>query len=185
MEIGDCLPLALDWELFDFVHTLATSMNSEDHLAVLPLLRSLVALLRNGSFQIELREHKNRGDTTDKTGPRDPSLQRLIDTSSGVIHTKWALLGHLKYYLHYLYAVSPTEGQILMEANSFLQTVEKHLSDDTGSNGDQSPGEPVEMEVDSKSKSPAPSPTGRPPRHPEPECVLCKYNVPGTLRWRV
>lgn len=184
VEIGDCLPLALDWELFDFVHTLATSMNSEDHLAVLPLLRSLVALLRNGSFQNELCEYKNR-DAPHSTGHRDPSLQQLINMSNGVIHTKWALLGHLKYYLHYLYAVSPTEGQILMEANSLLKTVEKRLSGESESSSGQSSGEPVDMEVDSKPKSPAPSPTGRPPLHPEPECVLCKYNVPGMSVWRV
>lgn len=184
MQIGDCLPLALDWELFDFVHTLATSMNSEDHHAVLPLLRSLVSLVRNGTFKDELEAHKSTDNSDDEPmTDRDPSLERLIDTSHGVIRSKWALLGHLKYYLHYMYAVSPTEGNILMEANSLLQVVEKKLKGDTSTSTDSTTASstpaPVEDEA-SKPKSPSP---GKPPRHPEPECVLCKYNVSGTMLW--
>lgn len=184
--IGDCLPLALEWELFDFVHTLATSVNSEDHYAVLPLLRSLVALLRNGRFRDELLRYKN-GDSPAHDASNDSSLKTLIQSSTGLIRTKWALIGHLKYYLHYLYAVSPTEGQMLSDVNSLLDDVEKHIAKATGNdesdnNQKSSPerlSEPVKMEVDSKSAESA-APASRPPLHPEPECVLCKFNVPGT-----
>lgn len=175
-----CLMVALEFGLFDFVHVLATSMSSNDHVAVLPVFRSLVLLLQSGALRDEPSEWETTIDSDATVSLDGSSLQRLIDSSNGVIRTKRALLGHLKYYLHYLDAVSPTDGNVLMEVSSLLQTVARYLSDDTETSGvhslfSASSREPVEMKVEATNS------TCPQPEHPVTDCVLCKYNVPGTL----
>jgi hypothetical protein len=180
VEVCDTTPLALEWGLFDMVDTLATSMSSEDHVAVVPILRSLVMLLRNGLFKDALHEH---GEP--HVYHEDSTLKHVIEESNGKIRTKWALLGHVKYYLQYLYAVSPTEAELFNDVHELSNKVEKYLKEQTASD-DNSNEDNVSstiteyMEVDEGLGTSTPAE----PAVSTPECVLCKYNVPGKYFFR-
>lgn len=172
MNVCDTTPLALEWGLFDMVDTLATSMSSEDHAAVVPILRSLVLLLRNGLFNDALCEH-GHGELH---GSEDSSLKRVIEECNGKIRSKWTLLGHLKYYLQYLYAVSPTEAELFNDVHELSIKVEQYLKEQAeGEDNDDNSSNTDEMEVDEtpETATPEPAPASA------PDCVLCKYNVPG------
>lgn len=174
--VGDSLPLALEWGLLDMVDTLATSMSSEDHSAVISLLRSIVALLRNGFFRDALEDGGNgspRGSFV-----RDQSEHDIVSACNGAIRTKRALLVHLRYYLQYLYSVSPTEGTIFMDANALVPQVNKYLS------GDGASGSAMERKASDKELAEEPPQTPQEAEAvkdlaPVVECVLCKYNVSG------
>ncbi|GMF57652.1 unnamed protein product [Phytophthora fragariaefolia] len=173
LNVCDTTPLALEWGLFDMVDTLATSMSSEDHAAVVPILRSLVLLLRNGLFNDALHEHgrANPHEKSDKS-----SLKHVVDECNGKIRTKWALLGHLKYYLQYLYAVSPTEAELFSDVHELSHKVERYLKEQPkGEDNDDSSSNTDEMEIDETPETSTPEPTPA----AAPDCVLCKYNVPG------
>lgn len=165
---GECLMVALELGLFDYVHALATSMDSEDHVIVLPVLRSLVLMLRNSAICGELRswEYSTRREMTNSIDIS--SLYRLIDSSNGVIRTKWALLAHLKYYLQFLDAVSPPDGHVLTEASSLLRSVKECF-------GELTVPQPLETEFVVTSA------LAEEQEHPESDCILCKYNVAGTF----
>ncbi|KAG6951529.1 hypothetical protein JG688_00013699 [Phytophthora aleatoria] len=178
LNICDTIPLALEWGLFDMVDTLATSMSSEDHAAVVPILHSLVMLLQNGLFNEALREHGHGEPHKDS---EDSSLKHVIEECDGKIRTKWALLGHLKYYLQYLYTVSPTEAELFADVHELSHKVEKYLKnpstgDDKANDDSESSANTDDMEVD---EGPATSTPAEPATASAPDCVLCKYNVPG------
>ena len=173
------MPLALEWGLFDTVDKLATSMSSEDHTAVISILRSLVMLLCNGLFD----------DVLCLPGPGDrpglldeASLKRLVEECDGKIRTKWALLGHVKYYLQYLYAVSPTEAELFGDVYELLNKVEQYSNN-------QAPGDeniknvPVHLiEIDDVEITDVGPDTSHPAESAllaVSECVLCKFNVSG------
>ncbi|KAG2789952.1 hypothetical protein PC129_g18408 [Phytophthora cactorum] len=180
LNICDTIPLALEWGLFDMVDTLATSMSSEDHAAVVPILHSLVMLLQNGLFNEALREHGHGEPHKDS---EDSSLKHVIEECDGKIRTKWALLGHLKYYLQYLYTVSPTEAELFADVHELSHKVEKYLKnpstgDDKANDDSESSANTDDMEVD---EGPATSTPAEPATASAPDCVLCKYNVPGHI----
>ncbi|KAJ0394710.1 hypothetical protein P43SY_001544 [Pythium insidiosum] len=164
---GDVLPLALDWRLFGFVDRLATSMSSEDHGAVVSLLRSLVSMLRNGFFSCVFDE------TTQEE--RDEPQDIILTRCAGQITSRWTLLVHMRYYILYLHAVSPTEGTIFMDVDRLVPTINRYFA-----------GEDVTMEQSRVAKrddavQQAP-PEVSPPKGDGPvekECVLCKFKVPG------
>ncbi|KAF1772521.1 Ankyrin repeat-containing domain [Phytophthora cactorum] len=165
LNICDTIPLALEWGLFDMVDTLATSMSSEDHAA-------------NGLFNEALREHGHGEPHKDS---EDSSLKHVIEECDGKIRTKWALLGHLKYYLQYLYTVSPTEAELFADVHELSHKVEKYLKnpstgDDKANDDSESSANTDDMEVD---EGPATSTPAEPATASAPDCVLCKYNVPG------
>ncbi|KAE8908231.1 hypothetical protein PF003_g7470 [Phytophthora fragariae] len=173
LNVCDTTPLALEWGLFDMVNTLATSMSSEDHAAVVPILRSLVLLLRNGLFNDALREH-GHGEPHEQR--EDSSLKRVIEECNGKIRTKWTLLGHLKYYLQYLYAVSPTEAELFTDVHELSHKIEMYLKEQAeGEDNEDGSSNTDAMEIDEvpETATPEPAPTAA------PDCVLCKYNVPG------
>lgn len=179
MNVCDTTPLALEWGLFDMVDTLATSMSSEDHAAVILILRSLVMLLHNGLFNDALREH---GHGKPHEYSEDSSLKHLVEECDGKIRTKWALLGHLKYYLQYLYVVSPTEAELFADVHELSDKVERYLKEkaagDENANDDRvSSNNTDDMEIDDSPETALPA---EPAPAATPECVLCKYNVPGT-----
>ncbi|GMF35154.1 unnamed protein product [Phytophthora lilii] len=183
LTVCDTTPLALEWGLFDMVDTLATSMSSEDHAAVVPILRSLVLLLRNGLFNDALREH---GHGQPHEQGEDSSLKRVIEECNGKIRTKWALLGHVKYYLQYLYAVSPTEAELFNDVHDLSIKVERYLKEqasgeDNANDDSVSSTNTDDMEID---EGPEASLPAEPAPPSTPECVLCKYNVPGKARRR-
>jgi hypothetical protein len=165
---GECLMVALELGIFDYVHALATSMDSEDHATVLPVLHSLVSMLNNGVFCGELRSWKYTMGCEAATFLNDSSLHWLIASSNGVIRTKLALLGHLKYYLQFLDAVSPPGGHVLTEVSSLLHSVKECF-------GERTVSQPLRTEFDVTSSS------FEERERPESGCVLCKYNVTGTL----
>ncbi|KAF4031050.1 Fic/DOC family [Phytophthora infestans] len=169
VTICDTIPLALEWGLFDMVDTLATSMSSEDHAAVVPILHSLVMLLLNGLFSEALGQ-----DEAEKDPATDSSLKRVIEACDGKIRTKWALLGHLKYYLQYLYTVSPTEAELFADVHELSHKVEKYLKNPSDTTDEESTNFTEAMEVDD---GPATSTAAE----SAPDCVLCKYNVPGHI----
>ncbi|KAE8908431.1 hypothetical protein PF005_g18209 [Phytophthora fragariae] len=175
LNVCDTTPLALEWGLFDMVNTLATSMSSEDHAAVVPILRSLVLLLRNGLFNDALREH-GHGEPHEQR--EDSSLKRVIEECNGKIRTKWTLLGHLKYYLQYLYAVSPTEAELFTDVHELSHKIEMYLKEQAeGEDNEDGSSNTDAMEIDEvpETATPEPAPTAA------PDCVLCKYNVPGHI----
>jgi hypothetical protein len=163
LELIDTVKLGLKLRLFDPVHQLATSMDSEDHSAVVPVLQALVEVVRKGDFQ----------DWSAGLGGLIPakdalvgaSLASLIKSSDGRIATKESLLGHLKYYLRYLHAVSPTEGNVFSEISRLLHELEGHIGGD-GVNDDHS--EALEEAPDHEVVT-------------EVGCVLCKFQVSGEL----
>ncbi|ETP39112.1 hypothetical protein, variant 1 [Phytophthora nicotianae P10297] len=176
LNVCDTIPLALEWGLFDMVDTLATSMSSEDHAAVVPILHSLVMLLQNGLFNEAMHEH-GHGEADKQS--EDSSLKRVIEECDGKIRTKWALLGHLKYYLQYLYTVSPTEAELFSDVHELSHKVERYLknpSDDKANDDNESSGND-DMEIDDGSATS----TATEPAPSAPDCVLCKYNVPGHI----
>ncbi|KAG7382935.1 hypothetical protein PHYPSEUDO_004231 [Phytophthora pseudosyringae] len=180
LNVCDTTPLALEWGLFDMVDTLATSMSSEDHAAVVPILHSLVMLLHNGLFNGALREH---GHSEPHEHSEDSSLKHVIEECDGKIRTKWALLGHLKYYLQYLYAVSPTEADLFADVHELSNKVERYLKnqatgDDNASDDSVSSIITDGMEIDEDPETSAPA---EPAPAAAPDCVLCKYNVPGHI----
>ncbi|KAL4087945.1 hypothetical protein PRIC1_012376 [Phytophthora ramorum] len=176
LNVCDTTPLALEWGLFDMVDTLATSMSSEDHAAVVPILRSLVLLLQNGLFNDALREHGH-----DEPHEHDSSLKHVVEECSGKIRTKWALLGHLKYYLQYLYTVSPTEAELFSDVHELSHKVETYLKEqsaDDDNDDNVSSSNTDDMEIDDGPETPTPAEPAPPAT---PDCVLCKYNVPGHI----
>ncbi|KAK1941988.1 Ankyrin repeat domain-containing protein 50 [Phytophthora citrophthora] len=175
LSVCDTTPLALEWGLFDMVDTLATSMSSEDHAAVVPILRSLVLLLHNGLFNEALDEH-GHGEPQDQSD--DSSLKHVIEQCDGKIRTKWDLLGHVKYYLQYLYTVSPTEAELFTDVQELTHKVERYLKSQAGgdnTNGDSGSSDDMEIDEGPVPSPPEPSPTT------DIDCVLCKYNVPGHI----
>lgn len=171
----DTTPLALEWGLFDMVDTLATSMSSEDHAAVVSILRSLVIMLRNGLFDDVLRNHSH-----DDHHDGDSSLKYLVEQCDGKIRTKWALLGHVNYYLQYLYAVSPTEAELFADVQELSTKVQQYMKEhsvgDENTNDDSfSKIHDIESDVSSATSSPVELVPVT-----IPECVLCKYKVSGT-----
>lgn len=174
----DVIPLALEWGLFDMVHRLATSMSSEDHAAVLSLLRSLVALLCNGFFQAALDD--DRHPHTPK-----PSNDSVVSACNGAVRTKRELLVHLEYYLAYLHTVSPTEGTVFMDVHALVPKVNKYVDGTAADVGtdETKPGEASERQRPSVASSSAPERelgATEVAAAAAVECVLCKYNVPGT-----
>ncbi|KAG2521545.1 hypothetical protein JM16_006188 [Phytophthora kernoviae] len=177
LTVCDTISLALEWGLFDMVDLLATSMNSEDHTAVVPILRSLVMLLHNGLFNDTLDEHGSNGhDEHDG----ELSLKHVIEASHGKIRTKWELVGHLKYYLQYLYAVSPTEAELFNDVHELSVKVENYLKDQGENDGNSSDDNASSSNTDDMEMDECPE-TVTPAEPPAPECVLCKYNVPGHI----
>lgn len=158
------MPLALEWGLFDHVNTLASSMSSEDHAAVIALLRSLVSLLRRGIFNGVIPQ----GDPCQQD---DQSQADVIVSCKGVIRTKWALLVHLRYYLLYLHCVSPTEGTVFTDVNELVPVVNKFVR-----NGENM----FEPQKSPRKSTPevVKAPEAKPPS-PANDCVLCKFKVPG------
>ncbi|KAF1321788.1 Ankyrin repeat domain-containing protein 50, partial [Globisporangium splendens] len=183
VAVGDVIPLALEWGLFDMVNKLATSMSSEDHSAVISLLRSTVALLRNGFFRDVLEEFRKNDLGKRGSNGQNESDERIISSCNGAIRTKRALLVHLRYYLQYLYSVSPTEGNIFMEANVLVPQVNKYMfgdgADGTGKVAQQNEATESDRAEESQQMDEEPDP----PKEAAPvvECVLCKYNVPGHI----
>ncbi|TMW59638.1 hypothetical protein Poli38472_004707 [Pythium oligandrum] len=164
VQVGDVLTLALDWELFNLMDKLATSMSSEDHTAVISLLRSIVQLLRNGFFAGVFQE------TTQ--AERDEPLESILARCSGSIRTRWTLLVHVRYYVMYLHAVSPTEGTIFTDVDRLLPTLNKYFAGD----------DVTQTRQTKKETTPPPSPLPVSPATPaEKECVLCKFKVPGHI----
>lgn len=173
VAVGDSIPLALEWGLFDLVDRLATSMSSEDHAAVISLLRSIVALLCNGFFRDALKEDGSpRGLSHHGHTP-----EKVVIACNGAIRTKRELLVHLRYYLQYLYSVSPTEGTIFMDVNALVPQVIKHIDGggQANSNKQQQPRSNPPTTTESE-----PEPAKEPAAAPVVECVLCRYKVPGT-----
>ncbi|TDH66320.1 hypothetical protein CCR75_008370 [Bremia lactucae] len=167
LEGCDTLPLALEWGLFDLVDTLATSMSSEDHAAVIPILRALVLLLRNGFFQEAVIESRCKDSV---------SIKDVIEECGGNIRTKKALLGHVEYYLEYLYTVSPTEGHVFtdiqelsMEVDTLLRNPAKGKIDDTSATFNQE--DHVKLDAGAAFRDQTSS----------FDCVLCQYNVAGHI----
>ncbi|CAH0474447.1 unnamed protein product [Peronospora belbahrii] len=173
LNVCDTTPLALEWGLFDMVDTLATSVSSEDHAAVVPILRSLVMLLHKGLFNDVLRDH-NRGEYHEHSG--NSFLKHLVELCDGKIRTKWALLGHVKYYVQYLYAVTPTEAELFADVHELFDKVERCVKKQSA--GGVSSGDTDVTETNAGQ-------TTLPPAESTPaaalECVLCKYNVPGHI----
>ncbi|RLN38391.1 hypothetical protein BBJ28_00024770 [Nothophytophthora sp. Chile5] len=96
-------------------------MDSEDHSAVMPVLQALVSVVRDGDFRDVLCFEES--STAEK--PYDAAvLDRMIQACDGTIPTKGMLLGHLKYYLQYMYAVSPTEGRVFMKVSQLIHELE-------------------------------------------------------------
>ncbi|KAI9909064.1 hypothetical protein PsorP6_014956 [Peronosclerospora sorghi] len=177
---GDTLSFALEWGLFDLVDSLATSMSSEDHAAVIPLLRSLVQLLYNGLFDDALRQWS--GMET-RRQMKTFSLKSLVEACGGKVRTKWALLGHLKYYLQYLYAVSPTEAEVFADVQDLSNRVETFLKkqgarEERAADAVEKSAGSVHKDEKETEKSPDPAPSST-TLSSVSECVLCKYNVPG------
>ena len=160
------------------VDTLATSMNSEDHAAVIPILRSLVMFLHNGLFHDALRD---RGHGVHREHNDNLSLKHLVEECDGKIRTKWALLGHLKYYLQFLDVVSPTEAELFADVHDLCDKIEQYMKEqsagDAKANDDSVSSSNVdEKEVDDGQTISAPAESAS---AAAPECVLCKYNVSG------
>lgn len=162
------------------VDKLATSMSSEDHSAVISLLRSIVALLRNGFFRDALKRED------DKSSPRGLSRHNhtpaeVVAACNGVIRTKRELLVHLKYYLQYLYSVSPTEGTVFMDTNTLVPQFNRYM-DGEASDPSQSerPIIPNEQQASQPQAAPEAEHMEDKPAHVVVDCVLCKYNVSGT-----
>ncbi|CAI5709982.1 unnamed protein product [Peronospora destructor] len=180
LNVCDTTPLALEWGLFDMVDTLATSMSSEDHAAVVPILRSLVMLLHNGLFHDALlyrgrAEHREYNDNS--------SLKHLVEECDGKIRTKWALLGHVKYYLQFLDAVSPTEAELFADVHELCDKIERYVKEqsagDEKTNDDSvSSSNTDEKGIDDGQTTSAPAESTP---AAVPECVLCKYNVSGHI----
>ncbi|TYZ63231.1 hypothetical protein PybrP1_006705 [[Pythium] brassicae (nom. inval.)] len=171
VAVCDSIPLALEWGLFDMVHRLATSMSSEDHSAVIALLRSVVALLCNGFFRDAV---KNDGSSYGLSRLAQTS-ERVVSACNGAIRTKRELLVHLQYYVQYLHSVSPTEGTVFMDVHALVPKVNKYV--DGAADGAE---EPTSGESSAASSSaPEPEPATEGAAAPAVECVLCKYNVPG------
>lgn len=176
VAVGDSFPLALEWGLFDMVDKLATSMSSEDHSAVILLLRSIVALLRNGFFRDVLREEddEKKGSSPRGLSRHDQPPAEVVAACNGAIRTKRELLVHLKYYLQYLYSVSPTEGTVFMDTNTLLPQFNKHVA------GSVSEARQSEQQAKPKPQAPKPESVEEKPAPVVVDCVLCKYNVSGT-----
>ncbi|CEG49486.1 FOG: Ankyrin repeat [Plasmopara halstedii] len=164
LDVCDTIPLALEWKLFDLIDTLATSMNSEDHAAIVPILRSLVFLLHNGLFDQALHQQS-----------RHLSLKHVIETANGKIRTKSDLIGHLKYYLQYFYTVSPTEAELFTEVQELSLRVEKALNARTPDDKKSTFDSTLTNEMESQENE------ARVERIDKTECVLCKYKVPGHI----
>jgi hypothetical protein len=165
--MADTVPLALEWGLFDLAHKMASSMSSEDHTAVLSLLKSIVTLLRNGVFEGVFEE------TTQQQ--RDESQESIIQRCHGRITSRWILLVHVRYYLMYLHAVSPTEGTVFGDVDTLVPTISKYFA-----------GESVTSIVDAippATPAPAPAPPQATAPVVEKECVLCKFKVSGEMCW--
>ncbi|RLN77406.1 hypothetical protein BBJ28_00022739 [Nothophytophthora sp. Chile5] len=178
LNVGDTTPLALEWGMFDMVNSLATSMSSEDHAAVVPILRSLVRLLHNGLFRDALRDHSS--DEPSELDGGESSLKQVIEASNGKIRSKWALLGHLKYYLQYLYAVSPTEGELFSAVHELSHKVEAFLKEhdvnaESSNDENASSSNTDDMDIDDCPESTTPVNSAE---TIQADCVLCKYNVP-------
>ncbi|DAZ93250.1 TPA: hypothetical protein N0F65_007950 [Lagenidium giganteum] len=163
IRVGDAIPLALEWKLFDFVHKLATSMSSEDHTSVISLLRSMVELMGNGIFDDVISDEKLQG--TDVECPVD-----------GQLNSKSSLLLHLRYYLLYLLSVSPTEGNIFMEVNTLLPMLNRALHRSKDGDNTAENNHDLRVSIDTP-----PAPVAVVPSPKQPECVLCKFNVPGHI----
>ncbi|CAI5714684.1 unnamed protein product [Peronospora effusa] len=181
LNVCDTTPLALEWELFDMIDTLATSMSSEDHAAVVPILRSLVILLHNGLFDDALcdrgdgehREHKDQNS----------SLKHLIEECDGKIRTKWALLGHVKYYLQFLDAVSPTEAELFVDVHELCNKVERYVKEQSAGDGKANDDSVSFSNTDEKEIGDGQATSASAESAPAAalECVLCKYNVSGHI----
>ncbi|OQR95132.1 hypothetical protein THRCLA_08017 [Thraustotheca clavata] len=145
--LHDTVSLALSWHLFDYINKIATSMSSEDHWAVANILSSLVALARKGLFDDVL----------------SPELLELKPSDiQGSIESKTQLMQQLFYYLSYLVAVSPTEGDFFSKIHHIYNDFKQYV---TGSEPRPVTPPPVVEEVKSA----------------EEECILCKYKVSGHI----
>ncbi|KAF0689069.1 Aste57867_19450 [Aphanomyces stellatus] len=152
--VHDVLSLALSWQLFDFVSKLATSMSSEDHLAVVDLLGALVALVERGFFD-------------DVVEGIDPLAHEDVEVP---IETKLHLLRHLVYVLAFLTSTSPTEGDVFTKCHGFQHRLRRHAQ----RRGNEAiEDEPMEEILNESTELDAPSLAV--------ECVLCKFNVSGHI----
>ncbi|KAJ8523630.1 hypothetical protein ON010_g17488 [Phytophthora cinnamomi] len=103
----DTVRLALQLRLFNPVHQLATSMHSEDHVAVIPVLQELVLFARGGSFgDVLVPANKFRIEKILAEEALLSAYNSVIKSSKGDIGTKEALPAHLKHYLKYLHSVT-------------------------------------------------------------------------------
>lgn len=158
------------------VDKLATSMSSEDHSAAISLLRSIVALLRNGFFRDALRGEDDKTNSPRGLSRHNHTPAEVVAVCNGAIRTKKELLVHLKYYLQYLYSVSPTEGTVFMDTNTLVPQFNKYMN---GGGSDPSQSERSAHREQQASQPPEAAPVEEKPA-PTVDCVLCKYNVPGT-----
>ncbi|GLD97154.1 hypothetical protein PINS_up005837 [Pythium insidiosum] len=91
--------------------------------------------------------------------------------------TRWTLLVHMRYYILYLHAVSPTEGTIFMDIDRLVPTINRYFAGEdvtterTQIAGREDAAQQSVAEV-SPPKTDAPA---------EKECVLCKFKVPGHI----
>lgn len=170
-------PLALEWGLFDMVDKLATSMSSEDHAAVISLLRSIVSLLANGFFRdaFDDRDGSPRGLSQPSESPAS-----VVAACNGVIRTKRELVVHVHYYLQYLHSVSPVEGTVFMDANALVAPVRAFVNSRGASGVSLSASASKDASTTEAPEAPAPEPEPPAPAAPAVECVLCKYKVSGT-----
>ncbi|CAI5738296.1 unnamed protein product [Peronospora destructor] len=180
LNVCDATPLALEWGLFDMVDTLATSMSSEDHAAVVPILRSLVMLLHNGLFHDALRD---RGHGEHREHNDNSSLKHLVEECDGKIRTKWALLGHVKYYLQFLDAVSPTEAELFADVHELCDKIEQYVKEQSAGDGKTNDDSVSSRNTDEKGIDDGQTTSAPAESTPAavPECVLCKYNVSGHI----
>ncbi|GMF63802.1 unnamed protein product [Phytophthora fragariaefolia] len=96
-------------------------------------------------------------------------LDKTIQSSKGDIASKDALLGHLKYYLEYLHAVSPTEGGVFSQVNYLLHELDERV-------GCRS----LTYEIDAVPRNEASEVPGFALNLKDGgDCILCKYKVPG------
>ncbi|RLN90740.1 hypothetical protein BBJ28_00021269 [Nothophytophthora sp. Chile5] len=136
-------------------------MGSEDHSAVMPVLQALVAVVRDGAFRDVLCFEES---STAEKPYDDAVLDRMIQACDGSIPTKGMLLGHLKYYLKYMYAVSPTEGRVFIVVSQLIHELEAYV--DGQQSGASVDYDDVAVAIESEPTSVI-----------DTSCILCKYNV--------
>ncbi|CAK4686414.1 hypothetical protein LEN26_005650 [Aphanomyces euteiches] len=124
--------LAITWNLFNLITTLATSMSSEDHCAVVHVLHAIVELVKRGAF-----------DDVLQADILDVERQHL----SGPITSEVHLLRHVVYYLAYLTSVSPTEGIVLTKSTDAQNKLRQAIRSKTSTEETKTISAPLQPEA--------------------------------------